>query len=580
MSELAYSVPEAVVEDIRAFRKEVERFLSGEIPATAFKGISAPMGVYEQRRNGTYMVRIRGAAGLFLPHQVRFIADLATKYGSGFVHVTTRQDFQIHDVKIEDTPTIIESLLDAGLSSRGGGGNTVRNISACPLAGVCRDEAFDVTPHALALTEHLMSDRASFNLPRKFKVAFSGCGKDCALASVADLGFFAHEEGGQRGFSVYAGGGMGKQAALAVLLEDFVPESEIVNVAEAVKRLFDRHGDRANRHRARLRFVVARVGTEEFRRLYREELDSVRREGLAAPSISPLDQPCAPLDPDLGRGALGTKLALWGRANVLKQKQEGLFAVRIPLRLGNISSVGLATVADVSESVGGGLVRTTQDQELLIPHVRGTDVRRVHTALHSAGDELVRIGRVRCVACTGAATCRLGLCLSRELANAIELELLPLQVRFGTRIRISGCPNSCGQHAIAPIGLYGTAARVNGKMVPYYAIVAGGQPGEGNAALAQLVGKVPARAVPSLLREFFSGAIASLGEAETLENWIDRIGLDYLRRLIPKYSHVPTYRKSPEFYRDFGSTHDFSPAGREDNKRTGPEEQPPHFQGN
>ena len=233
-----------------------------ETSPVAFRGIRVPMGIYEQRENDTYMIRVRGAAGVFLPHQVKLIADLSKTYGNAIVHVTTRQDLQIHGVRIEDTPTILERLLRVGLSSRGGGGNTVRNISACPFAGVCQDGTYDVAPYALALTEYLIRERGNFNLPRKFKVAFSGCGNDCGLCSVADLGFFAHERGGTRGFAIYAGGGMGAHSALGVQIEEFVPAEAIFEVAEAVKRLFDRHGDRFNRSKARLRFVVERLGSD------------------------------------------------------------------------------------------------------------------------------------------------------------------------------------------------------------------------------------------------------------------------------------------------------------------------------
>ncbi|HEX2999190.1 MAG TPA: nitrite/sulfite reductase, partial [Armatimonadota bacterium] len=257
MSETTYQLPQSVVEDVRSFRREVEKYLAGETNAVAFRAYRVPMGVYEQRENDTYMVRVRGAGGVFLPRQVKRIAALAAEFGNGVVHATTRQDLQIHNVAIENTPAIFEHLLEVGLSSRGGGGNTVRNITASPLAGVNPAEPFDVTPYALALTEYLTANRANFNLPRKFKVAFSGDAADSALASVADLGFFAHVRDGVNGFAVYAGGGMGSQPALAVKVADFVPGDAIFAVAEAMKRLFDQEGDRSNRSLARLRFVVS-----------------------------------------------------------------------------------------------------------------------------------------------------------------------------------------------------------------------------------------------------------------------------------------------------------------------------------
>lgn len=569
MMETTYRIPESVVQDTQAFRGEVEKFLAGDTSAVAFRGLRVPMGIYEQRENDTYMVRVRGAAGVFLPHQLNAVAHLSRIHGNGIIHVTTRQDLQIHGVRIEDTPTILEQLLKVELSSRGGGGNTVRNVSACPLAGVCVHEAFDVTPHALALTEYLIRERGNFNLPRKFKVAFSGCGRDCGLCSVADLGFFARETDGVRGFSVYSGGGMGAHSALGILIEDFVPENAIFEVAEAVKRLFDKHGDRANRAKARLRFVVERVGPDEFRRLYKVELDEVRRGGVDAPKIEPprvgIERPestnyVQPSSPSLRE---------WKIRDVLPQRQMGLYTVGIPLALGDISARALRMVAKLAESVGDGAVRTTQDQNLQVRGVRGASLYEVFMILHRAGRRYVGAPSIRCVACAGASTCKLGLCLSRGLAQAVEQELMDVEVhnilslpQTDSRVYISGCPNACGHHPIAAIGLYGGASRVNGRLVPFYTILAGGRTGDRNAALAEAVGRVPARAVPFLLREFFAAAKKERSGAESLDSLMSRWGREHLRKLGRKYRLVPSYEEAPEVYRDFGGSEDFSLAGR------------------
>ena len=531
MTEVTYYLPETVVADTRAFRREVEKFLSGETSAVAFRGIRVPMGIYEQRENDTYMVRVRGAAGVFLPHQVKLIAELSDTYGNGIVHVTTRQDLQIHGVKIDDTPTILERLLEVGLSSRGGGGNTVRNISACPLAGVCRDEIFDVTPYAFALTEYLIRERGNFNLPRKFKVAFSGCGKDCGLCSVADLGFFAHERDGIRGFSVYAGGGMGAHSALGVQIEEFVPAETIFDVAEAVKRLFDKHGDRANRSRARLRFVVSRLGVEGFRTAYREELDLVRQEKIQVPLIPNLKQ------------------------------NANLSAIRVRLPLGDISARHMSAIAEIALELGDGTIRTTQEQNLQL-RVAEPQIENATKALHEIDERFVDTHSLRCIACAGASTCKLGLCLSRGLATAIEAELVDIAPSFETAIRISGCPNSCGHHPISPLGLYGSAVRVNGRLVPFYNIVAGGRLAEGNSALAEPVTKVPAKAIPALLKDFFIAAVANQKTEEAVDELMSRWGISFLRELAAKYDQVPAYDDAPEYYRDFGCCTDFSLAGR------------------
>ena len=284
-------IPDSVVEDTSGYRGQVEKFLQGQTSPVAFRAYRVPMGIYEQRTAGKYMVRIRIGAGMVLPFQLERVAELSKTYGDGIIHVTTRQDIQIHRVNIEDTPDVLERLLEVGLSSRGGGGNTVRNVTACARAGVCPKEEFDVAPYAVAAAEYLLQDRSSFNLPRKYKIVFSGCSADCAYASVADVGFFAHCRNGVKGFSVYAGGGLGPNAAVAVKIEDFVEGREIFEVAEAVKRLFDKHGDRANKHKARLRYVLARVGAEEFVELYKKEREILKTDGLSGkpPEIHAID---------------------------------------------------------------------------------------------------------------------------------------------------------------------------------------------------------------------------------------------------------------------------------------------------
>lgn len=531
VSELTYRLPEAVIADARAFRGEVEKYLTGETSALVFRGIRVPMGIYEQRQNDTYMVRVRGAAGVFLPHQAKLIAELAKTYGSGIVHVTTRQDLQIHNVRIEDTPTVLERLLEVGLSSRGGGGNTVRNISACPLAGICGDEDFDVTPYALALTEYLIRERGNFNLPRKFKVAFSGCGKDCGLASVADLGFFAHLQDGVRGFAVYAGGGMGAHSAVGIRIEQFIPARAIFEVAEAAKRLFDKHGDRANRSKARLRFVVQRLGEDAFRKAYRDELESVRREGIQVPEIAAV------------------------------RHESDVFALGVRLALGDIAGDHLTKLAEIASDLGDGAIRATQEQNLQLRFSRSRTEEAV-TAVGAVDERFLHRQSVRCVACAGASTCKLGLCLSRGLAAAVEDELRGVALPFETTIRISGCPNSCGHHPVSQVGLYGTAVRVNGRLVPFYNIVAGAQMSEGNASLAKPVAKVPAKAVPKLLKEFWIAASANRQGEESLNELIGRWGAGYLQELAKRYESVPPYEASPEFYRDFGCCTDFSLAGR------------------
>ena len=519
-------IAESVKEDTLNYRSQVKKFLDSQTSAIAFRAYRVPMGVYEQRAAGKFMVRIRIGAGLVLPFQLQRIAELSKAYGNGILHVTTRQDIQIHEVNIEDTPDVLEGLLEVGLSPRGGGGNTVRNVTACPQAGVCPKEEFDAAPYAIATAEYLLQARSSFNLPRKYKIVFSGCSDDCAFASVADLGFFAHLKNGVKGFSVYAAGGQGSNPAVAVKIEDFVEAKEVVEVAEAIKRLFDKHGDRTNKHKARLRYVLARVGVEEFIKLYQKERETLRTDGLpyAAPEIRDITS-AYPVP-------------------------EAPVTVRLWLKNGDIPADDLNKVGQIAAKYGQGLVRTTQLQDLLITAVAQEDIDKVNSELRNLSIDVFGNGSPKVVACAGASTCKLGLCLSRGLADAISSKVS--QANFSdklseTIIRISGCPNSCGHHYIADIGFQGIAKRVNGKLMPCYDVLVGAKMVEGNAHLAERIGTVPAKRIPDLLAKALRG-----GSVEKTQ----------LKSFTAKYSDISERPFPDDYYYDFGATEAFSLAGR------------------
>ncbi len=489
-------IHDTVVSDTLDYKHEVARFLQGQIKPEVFKAYRVPMGIYEQRESEKYMVRVRCGAGLITPDQLSHMAQLSQEYGNGTLHVTTRQDIQIHEVSIEDTVSVMESLLEVGLSARGGGGNTVRNVSVSPYAGVCPDEVFDVTPHAIAVTEYLLQDRSSFALPRKYKIALSGSSHDDAFASITDLGFFAKIQDGVRGFEVYAAGGMGANPRLGIKIESFVPEAEIFVVAEAIKQVFEAHGDRSNRKKARLRYVLARLGDDLFIQTYLEQKQSVLKEGLRGdiPSVRQILTPPEPLD-TLASLPADTHL------DVRPEKTAGYVTVRLSLPLGDISAEEARVIAECAESLGIEYLRTTQSQDLLLLSVPQTHLSKVDAVMKglsvSGKNKLPTM-----VACAGASTCRLGVCRSRGLASAMADALkwkiwgkdqaLPV-------IRISGCPNACGQHQVADIGFQGHARRVNGRLMPYYNVFAGANLQRGQAELGHRIGALPAKRVPDFM---------------------------------------------------------------------------------
>ncbi|MCP4451698.1 MAG: hypothetical protein GY809_09570 [Planctomycetes bacterium] len=493
------------------YRHEVQRFLKADVSPVAFKAYRVPMGIYEQRESGRYMVRVRLGAGLITPDQLAHVAGLSREYGDGSLHLTTRQDVQIHALAIEDTPKVLEALLDVGLSSRGGGGNTVRNVSVGPYAGVGPDEVFDVTPHAIAVSEYLLQDRSAFCLPRKFKIAFSGTPKDEAFASVTDLGFFAQIKDGHKGFAVYAAGGMGGSSNVGIEIEPFVPEAQIFLVAETLKRVFEAEGDRVNRRKARLRFVLARLGEEAFVQCYHAHKQAVLTQGLRgdAPELRPVFPVLPPLD--VPRDAIETSL------EIQAESTPGYYTVRLQLPLGDASARDMSDIANASRQAGVGLLRVTQGQDLLLLSVPHTQLGSVEQAVGALSVPLQN-GLPLIAACAGAATCKLGLCRSRGLAVAVAgvledrrgHETGPLQV-----VRISGCPNGCAQHLLADLGFQGRAKRVEDRLMPYYDVFAGSRLEQGGSRLAQRIGSLPAKRVPDFVQAVYAQDLSTI---EALKN--------------------------------------------------------------
>jgi len=472
-------LPESLPEDLRQLKKLSDQFAEKSIDAARFQAFRVPQGIYEQRESGSYMLRARLVAGLISPEQLRAASRVAREFGDGVLHLTTRQDLQIHGVPLENIHPATSRLVEAGLSSKGGGGNTVRNIAACQFAGVCPDEVFDITPHVAVITENLLNDPISYQLPRKYKIAYSGCSRDCAGATINDLGFISKKQGDQEGFTVYIAGGMGARSSTSVLLEEWVPTSDALRIAEAVKRVFDKHGDRKNRSNARLRFLIKDVGIEKFKALYRSEFNQLAsftasptsnnvpevslKENAAFTNVQPL--------PDFDK---------WRRSSVIPQKQSGYFSVEIAPALGLFKSDELEALAGIVEQFGEGALRATNRQSAVLRWVAEAELPAIHAQLSKISESLGAPETLQNVlACAGAATCRLGIGLSRGLAGAILEKATQQQLNLRdsiskTSIHISGCPNSCGRHPIAQIGLYGAARRVNGRLAPHYVAQFGG----------------------------------------------------------------------------------------------------------
>jgi len=558
-----YKLPTDLAEDIDAYERDVQRFLSGELPAGVLKARRVPRGVYEQRQDGTYMVRVRVAGGTLGAEQAQELSVLARQHGNGLLHVTTRQDVQLHDMPLDDTPAIMRRLMDAGLTSKGGGGNTVRNVTACPYAGICPRERFDVTPLAHAVTEYLIPLVGSYNLPRKYKIAFSGCPADCALAQVSDLGFIAEVREGQPGFRVVAGGGMGGHSRVADELFDWVPASDVIRISETVRRLFDELGDRSNKHRARLRYVFERMGVDGFRDRFEEKAQGAKDEGVPewegtiSLNDSASDGSCVPPAFELVDGV-----------RCLLQRQADLVAVPLHLPLGFVQADDFEKIGQLglefSQEKG---LRTTRAQNLLIRFVKREDVQRLVDELRRLEtDVLSPTPLERFVACAGASTCRLGLCLARGAARAGAEALddagLDPATLAALDIHINGCPNACGHQPVGPVGLFGVAQRFEGRLAPCYRVTLGGRCGSDGARLGTPVGQVPARAMPAFLADLASDFQSGRSGTESFPAYFDRMGEEHFEQIVERHVEVPSYEDRPDFYRDFGVNEDFSLAGR------------------
>ncbi|MBS4025477.1 MAG: ferredoxin--nitrite reductase [Clostridia bacterium] len=542
-------IPEQVIQDGKNFRGKIEELNKGILEPERFKPQRVSMGIYEQRDRGTYMTRTRIPSGVVTLKQLEKVSELAKVYGHGFVHLTTRQDIQFHKVTLEDTANLIEGLLEVGIVTRGTGGNTARNVACSPLAGVARDEVFDVTPFGLVTTEYILKDPTSLNLPRKFKIAFSNSPEDTGNATIADLGFVAKFQNGEIGFEVYGGGGFGAGSRVSLKLEDFIPATEVLYHVQAMKELFENEGDRRNKNKARLRFVVYRLGEEAFKVKYQELVQKVKSEkslNLFFKIEKPSNQ--------IGEAATTLHPLLY------QQRQEGKYSVYVHPENGNLSVEDLDQVIEFIAGLGyEPSIRLTTMQGL---YVRDLDLSDAEKLLDLITKFTSKFNIDNSVACAGAATCQLGLGLSQNLLTAIIKRFSEASEDIKgqlPRIFISGCPNSCGQHYKGAIGFYGRVKRVNDGLVPMYSILFGGTVGVGKAVLGTEYGAIPAKKIPEFLYQ-----LAQLKRKANITDFVKFINQETatINNLIESFATIEPKAEALELYSDFGTEEEFSLRGR------------------
>jgi sulfite reductase beta subunit-like hemoprotein len=563
--------------DIERFEVAIAQYLSGEMPEDVFRVMRLNNGVYGQRQGGTnQMIRIKLPAGTITPEQLELMGELATEFSRGWGHITTRQNIQFHFVELSRIPDMLRRLAAVGLTSREACGDTVRNVMACHLAGACPYEKIDVTPWAEAVFRHFVRNPLGQRLPRKFKVNFSGCSTDCGQAMFNDVGVVAvnreREDGSvEEGFRVYIAGGLGATPHPALALEDFTTREDLLPTIEAILRVFDQTGNRENKLRARLKWVVDQLGIDEVRRRVIK-----LRHTLPASSSWPGGIPpevVAAGDAPAGMTSAGEVTAVgqgvrvdlrssdpfvrWEQASVIRGAAKGTVSAVAYAALGDITADQFRDLARIQREFAAD-VRLSNRQNVVFRNLTEDQLRPLYNRLDEIG--MARPGAELArdvVACPGADTCNIAVTQSRGLAKAIgeKLEEEGLAEVGGVRINISGCTNSCGQHHASDIGLFGAERRAHGQSLPGYQLLLGGHVGNEQIHFGQKALRLPAKSAPDAVAQVVRRFAAERGAGETFTAWLDRSGgAGEVGKTLREHDVVPTPDEAPHFFVDYDET--------------------------
>jgi sulfite reductase (ferredoxin) len=563
------------LDEAERFAEQVKLFRQGKLTRDDFRRFRLQHGAYGSRMTDDYsMIRLKLPAGEVYSEQLDKIADLSDSFSIGSAHVSTRQNFQLHWVALEDVSEVLRGLAEVGITTREACGNSVRSIMCSPLAGVCPEEIFDPTPYAVAATKFLLRNPMSQLLPRKFKINFTCCEKH-GMARMVDIGLIPQhaEINGktQRGFKIFLGGGLGAQSFVGHQLEAFTPEEELLNTIISVIRIFDRLGNRDNLARARMRYLVNEMGWEKFQNLVLKER-AIMKMILSLVVKLEVDK-----TPDVLRKlsisseipSIPQGYSRWAKSNTVKQKQPGFSSVFLTLESGDVTSNQLRVIADIArEFTADGQIRNGFTQDMVFRHVKNEDLPRLYAKLLEVG--LANPGALTMasvVGCSGTTSCNLALTNSHRLAKEVQRKFIEIKIDEdddlrNSTIKISGCPNSCGQHEIATIGFYGGGGRLGKDMYPLYNMLLGGRSDE-DTTLGHTCTKVPAkRVIPTILKivEIFK---SEKRQGETLDMWMCRVlegnggpnvkSLDDIKELLKSTLVVPTKEQDEDFYADYGN---------------------------
>ena len=533
-----------VEKDIIELANKIELFQNGKIDEEKFKSLRLARGVYGQRQEGVQMIRIKLPYGKVLSNQLRRIAAVSDEYSRGRLHITTRQDLQIHYVDLNKTPELWAQLEKDKVTLREACGNAVRNVTASETAGIDINEPFDVSPYADAVFKFFLRNPICQEMGRKFKVSFSASDEDTGLSYMHDLGFIAKNEGGTRGFKVMLGGGLGSQPRHADELYKFLPSDRIIPLMEGVLRIFDRHGERKSRAKARMKFLIKDIGLESFKKLVEDEQNAI--EFKSVPIDANAYQTSIPANIKAPEFEIKNLKAFdqWKSTNVIPQKQAGFFAIGIKVLLGDFYTDKTRLLADLVEKYAAGEIRLTLRQNILIPFVREDLIPFFFTELEKL--DFAEAGYNKAVditACPGTDTCNLGIAsstgIAEELERVIKTEYPQYLKNNDLVIKISGCMNACGQHNIANIGFQGMSIRTKNKLVApaLQVLLGGGNLGNGKGHFADKVVKVPSRRGPEALRRILNNYEANAKGKSFLNYYIER-GEKYFYDLLKDLSDI------------------------------------------
>ena len=566
----------ARMEEAEDFAKTVKLYRQGQYDEDSFRRYRLQHGAYGTRMTSDYaMVRIKLPAGEVYPNQLEKISQLSEQFSIGSAHLSTRENIQLHWVILEDVSEIFRGLAEVGLTSREACGNSVRNVMCSPLSGVCADEKFDSTPYALATAKFFLRNPIAQSLPRKFKFNFTCC-EQHGMVRMVDVGLIPQlrESNGikQRGFKIFLGGGLGNRSFVGHQLEEFTPEEDLLYTSLAVLRIFDRLGDRKNLARNRMRYLVNDMGWDKFQNLVLKERAIVRATQSVVTSLeiddsSDIKRPIKITDQS--GFSVPDGYARWLKTNTIKQKQSEYHSVFLTLEAGDITATQLVALAEIiREFSSEGKARTGFNQNIAIRYIHNDDLPNLYSKLLQAG--LAKSGALTMTApigCSGTTSCNLALTNSHRLAKEIQRKFLEMKLDEDvdlqdSSIKISGCPNSCGQHGIATIGFFGGGGRVGKEMYPNYQMSLGGR-SDGETMLGVTCTRVPAkRVIPVILKiiELFKQHKKS---NDSLKEWIHRVvnekedsaikSVNDIRKILDPLTIPPTKEDDPDFYSDYGT---------------------------